>query len=227
MSPRPRKVTDEELFEATYAVMQTLGPSELTLAAIARQAGVTAAVLVQRFGSKRDLLLTLAERYSDGAAAMMAGFAERHRSPLAALRDYAECMAGMASSPAALARNFAYLQIDLTDPDFRVHLAKGARATRDWFQSVIQSAVDVGELHAGADPARMARTIEAVMGGSLLSWAFYQEGSAARWVRADVDAVLAPYLATTAAKAPKASKAPKAPKAPKKRPRRRGTAAAG
>lgn len=222
MSPRPRKVTDEELFQATYAVMQTLGPSELTLAAIAKEAGVTAAVLVQRFGSKRDLLLTLAKRYSDGAAAMMSGFAERHRSPIAALRDYAECMAGMGSSPAALARNFAYLQIDLTDPDFRVHLAKGARATRDWFQSLLQAAVDAGELAAGADPARMARTIEAVMGGSLLSWAFYQEGSAARWVRDDIDAVLEPYLVAAPSKRPAAAKKQKKPKA-----RLRGKAAAG
>lgn len=196
MSPRPRKVTDDELFMAAYTAMSKLGPGELTLAAIAKEAGVTAAVLVQRFGSKRDLMLTLAERYSSGAGAMMAAFTERHRSPLAALRDYAECMAGMASSPAALARNFAYLQIDLTDPDFRVHLAKGARATRDWFRQSIQSAVDAGELDAGVDPARLARTIESVVGGSLLSWAFYQEGSAARWVRADLDAVLAPHLAS-------------------------------
>ena len=215
MSPRPRKVSDEELFTAAYTAMQTLGPSELTLAAIAKEAGVTAAVLVQRFGSKRDLLLTLAERYSDGAAGMMTAFEERHRSPLAALRDYTECMAGMASTPAALARNFAYLQIDLTDPDFRVHLAKGARATRDWFRRLIQSAVDAGELDAGVDAARLARTIEAVVGGSLLSWAFYQEGSAAHWVLGDLDAVLAPYLQRVA------------PKTPKKKSRRRGLPSAG
>jgi|EndMetStandDraft_3_1072993.scaffolds.fasta_scaffold94853_3 AcrR family transcriptional regulator len=227
MSPRPRKVTDEALFEATYAAMTKLGPHELTLAAIAKEAGVTAAVLVQRFGSKRDLLLTLAERYSDGAAAMMAGFTDRHRSPLAALRDYAECMAGMASSPAALARNFAYLQIDLTDPDFRVHLAKGARATRDWFRQLIRSAVDAGELDGGLDPARMARTIEAVVGGSMLSWAFYQEGSAARWVRSDLDAVLEPYLSRKEPNALKASKTPRTPKAPTRKPRPRGKAAAG
>ena len=71
MSPRPRKVTDDELFAATYAAMTKLGPGELTLAAIAKEAGVTAAVLVQRFGSKRDLLLTLAERFSGGAGEMM------------------------------------------------------------------------------------------------------------------------------------------------------------
>lgn len=236
MSPRPRKVTDDELFAAVYTAMSKLGPSELTLASIAKEAGVTASVLVQRFGSKRHLLLMLAERYSDGAGAMMAAFAERHRSPLAALRDYSECMAGMASSPAALARNFAYLQIDLTDPDFRVHLAKGARATRDWFRQLIQAAVDAGELDAGVDPARLARTIEAVVGGSLLSWAFYQEGSAARWVLADLDAVLAPHLAPKTPKTrnmpktpktPKTPRAPRAPKTPARKPRRRGSRPSG
>lgn len=229
MSPRPRKVTDDDLFAATHAAMMKLGPGELTLAAIAKEAGVTASVIVQRFGSKRDLLLTLAERFSGGAGEMMTAFTERHGSPLAALRDYAECMAGMASSPAALARNFAYLQIDLTDPDFRVHLAKGSRATREGLRRLIQSAVDAGELDAGVDAARMARTIEALLGGSLLSWAFYQEGSAARWVRADLDAVLAPYLPKTpkTPKMPKMPKTPKAPKTPEKKPHRRGSRPSG
>lgn len=194
MSPRPRKVTDDQLFEATYAVMNRVGPGELTLAAIAAEAGVTAAVLVQRFGSKRNLLLTLAERYADGAGAMVAGFATRHRSPLAALREYADCMAGMASSPAAMARNLAYLQIDLADPDFRRHLVKGARATRTALRRMIEAAVTSGELVSGVSPAQLARTVEAVIGGSMLTWAYYQEGRAADWIRADVEAVLAPYL---------------------------------
>ena len=65
MSPRPRKVSDEEIFAATYRAMTRLGPGELTLAEIATEAGVTAGALSQRFGSKRQLLLDLAE----GAAA--------------------------------------------------------------------------------------------------------------------------------------------------------------
>jgi AcrR family transcriptional regulator len=205
-------VTDDELFAATHAAMSKLGPGELTLAAIAKEAGVTASVLVQRFGSKRDLLLTLAERYSGGTGEMMTALAARHRSPLAALRDYAECMAGMASSPAALARNFAYLQIDLTDPDFRVHLVKGSRATREGLRRLIQSAVDAGELVPGVNAARLARTIESLLGGSLLSWAFYQDGNAARWVRADLDAVLEPYLPPKPPKPPKQQEHRKQPK---------------
>ena len=194
MSPRPRKVSDDELFAATHAVMNRVGPGELTLAAIASEAGVTAAVLVQRFGSKRDLLLTLAERFADGSGDLLGDLIRRHRSPLAALRAYADCMAGMAASPAALARNLSYLQIDLTDPDFRRHLVKHARTTRAGLNRLLRAAVDSGELAPSVQPAQLARTIEAVIGGSMLSWGFYQEGSAAQWIRADVEAVLAPYL---------------------------------
>jgi AcrR family transcriptional regulator len=193
MSPRPRKVTDQQLFAAAHAVMSKVGPRELTLAAIAKEAGVTAAVLVQRFGSKRSLLLALFEEAANGASEFMAALAKQHASPLAALLAYADCMAGMAASPAALARNLAYLQIDLTDPDFRRHLVKQARATRAALRRLVQAAVQAGELARNVQPAQLARTIEATLSGSMLTWAFYQQGTAAQWIRADLNAVLAPY----------------------------------
>lgn len=194
MSPRPRKVTDDEVLAAAYTVMQQLGPGELTLAHIAGQAGVTAGALVQRFGSKRGLLLLLSERFSGGTGAMFAQLRSAHRSPLATLRAYADCMAGMAETPASLLRNLQYLQIDLTDPDFRKHLAKSARATREELQTLIREAVDAKELVKSTNAKQLARTIEAVIGGSMLSWAFYQEGSASKWMRDDLNAILKPYL---------------------------------
>lgn len=194
MSPRPRKVTDDQLFAATHAVMSRVGPRELTLAAIAEQAGVTAAVLVQRFGSKRALLLALSEKYTGSTGKYIAALAQHHASPLAALRAYAECMAGMAASPAALARNLAYLQIDLTDPEFRKHLVKQAQATRSGLHQLVEAALKAGELSRNVKPTQLARTIETVLSGSLLTWGFYREGSAAKWLRADLEAMLAPYL---------------------------------
>ena len=194
MSPRPRKVSDNQLFAATHSVMSRVGPRELTLAVIAKEAGVTAAVLVQRFGSKRALLLALSARYSDGAGEFIETLAKEHASPLAALRAYADCMAGMAASPAALARSLAYLQIDMTDPDFRRHLLKQARATRAGIERLIEAARGAGELDRGARPAQLARTIETVLSGSLITWGFYREGNAARWMRTDLDAVLVPWL---------------------------------
>jgi AcrR family transcriptional regulator len=192
--PRPQKVTDDQIFMAVQRAMSRLGPAELTLAEIAREAGVTAGLLVQRFGSKRDLLLALSGAFSGGTSEMFAALRQGHRSPLAALRAYSDCTAQMAASPAAFARNFAYLQIDLTDADFRKPLSRHAAAARLELQKLIKEAIDAKELSPHTNAKQLARTIEAVVGGSMLSWAYSQEGSAAKWMRQDLDAVLKPYL---------------------------------
>ena len=179
---------------AAERAMSRVGPGELTLAHIAAEAGVTAGLLVQRFGSKRDLLLKLSEQFSAGTSEMFAELRRGHRSPLATLRAYSDCMAHLAASPAVFARNFAYLQIDLTDPDFRRHLVKHARATRLELQKLIKEAIDAKELSPDTNARQLARTVEAVVSGSMLSWAFYQEGAAAKWMRHDLDAVLKPYV---------------------------------
>jgi len=194
VSPRPRKVSDEEVFAGAYRAMTRLGPGELTLAEIAAEAGLTAGALVQRFGSKRELLLRLSAGAADANASFIRDLRRKHRSALTVLRAYAECLADLAASPAALARNLAYLQIDLTDADFRKHLLAQARATRLAITEVLNDARTARELAADADPGALARAIETILSGSLLTWAIYRDGDAARWLRADLELVLAPYV---------------------------------
>ena len=173
--------------------MTRLGPGELTLAEIAAEAGLTAGALVQRFGSKRELLLQLSAGAADSNASFLRGLRGKHRSSIAVLRAYAECLADLAASPAALARNLAYLQIDLTDPDFRKHLLAQSRATRIAITELLEEAIAAGDLVAGADAELLSRAIETALSGSLITCAIYREGDAAAWLRTDLEAVLAPY----------------------------------
>jgi AcrR family transcriptional regulator len=200
VSPRPRKVSDDDIFAATHRATMRLAPSELTLAEIAAEAGVTAGAIAQRFGSKRALLLALARAAAESTGDFIGQLRAAHRSPLAAVGAYAECMAGLAQSPAALARNLAYLQIDLADPDFREQLSVQARLTRAGLRGLLEAAVAAGELKRGTDVTALARTVEAIISGSLMTWAFYHDGPADRWIRQDVNAVLAPHLKTTRAR---------------------------
>ena len=195
MSPRPRKATDDQVFDAAVRLMGRLGPSELTLAAIAEEAGVTPAALVQRFGSRRGLQLALAERIADKTPDLFAELRARHQAPLSAIRAYAACYAGMADSPAAVARNLAYLLQDLTDPDLNIRVRAQARRTRIGLRLLVRDAVRAGALKANTDVRALARTIEAVLGGSMLAWAFYHEGPAARWLARDLEEILRPHLA--------------------------------
>lgn len=194
MRERRLKVTDDEILAAAQRAMTRRGPHELTLAHIALEAGVSPGRLVQRFGSKRALLLALAERFAGSAGTVFDGLRAAHRRPLATLRAYAMCMADLAATPDALSRNLAYLQIDLTDPEFRAHLQANARATRLEIESLLHSAAMEGVLRREVDPRRLARTIEVVISGSLMTWACYREGSAAAWIRRDLDTVLQPHL---------------------------------
>ena len=195
MPDNRQKVTDDVIFEATQRAMARKGPHELTLADIALEAGVSAGRLVQRFGSKRALLLALAERFAGSAGAVFDGLRATHPNALAALRAYATCMADLASTPDTLARNLAYLQVDLTDPDFRRHLLRNARATRQQIEALVRSAIEEGTLRQDVEPRRLARTIEVVISGSLMTWACYREGPADAWMRHDLEAVLECHVA--------------------------------
>jgi AcrR family transcriptional regulator len=197
MCPRPRKASDEEVFAAAVRVMSRVGPAQLTLTEIAAEAGLTASALVQRFGSKRRLLVTLAEQAAAGTHEMFAEIRAAHPSPLAALRAWAECYGHMGDSSSALARNFSYLLNDLTDPDLRPHTVAQARATRAELRELLDAAVAAGELAPGVDTGALARGVEVTVSGSMLTWAFHEEGALAAWIREDLENVLRPYLAAS------------------------------
>jgi AcrR family transcriptional regulator len=182
------------VFAAAQRAMSRRGPHELTLADIAGEAGVTPGRLVQRFGSKRALLVALSERFAGSAGAVFAGLRAAHRGPLATLRAYTACMADLAPTPDALLRNLAYLQGDLADDVLRGHLVENARASRREIEALLAAAIAAGELRRHVEVRALARTVETVISGSLMSWATYREGKAADWIGIDLEAVLAPWL---------------------------------
>jgi AcrR family transcriptional regulator len=190
MTPRPRKATDDQIFEAALRVMSRLGPTRWTLGDVAKEAGLTAGALVQRFGSKRALQITLYEKFADGTGAMFASLRASHRSPLATIRAYAECIAQMAATPHELAHHLEYLQLDLTDPDFHRSALAQARSTRAELRKLLDEAVAAGELTPLVKTSELARAIEVAVSGSLMTWGFYQEGSAVKWIRKDLDMIL-------------------------------------
>ena len=199
MSPRRRKAEDADVFAALVRVMERVGPAELTLRAIAAEAGVTAGALVQRFGSKRALLLAHARYAAEtGDIGVDVRGAQSSSSPLDALRAVTAVHARLAASPRAAVRNLAYLQNDLADPPLRRHLLKMSRAARAWYEQLLADAVASGDLRSDTDTRMLARMIEVTLGGSFLAWTLYREGAAAERFREDLDATLRPYLARRA-----------------------------
>lgn len=190
MSPRPRATSDAQIFAATHRAVSRLGPVKLTLAKVAAEAGVSPATLVQRFGSKRGLLLAFAAN-GNTAGDEADVIRRKHSSPLQALAAYGDCFAGLAPTPEVLANNLAFLQIDLVDPDFRKLADAAAQSMRREIRKFLDDAIKSGELQP-CDTERLAMAVAGMMNGSLLQWAIDREGDVKERMRADLDTLLRP-----------------------------------
>jgi AcrR family transcriptional regulator len=210
MSPRPRTVEDAEIFAATARAVGRLGPMRLTLADVAREAGLTAAALVHRFGSRRGLLLAFVRQGPSMVDDCFVAVRAAHASPLAALVAVATDMAEHVRSPEELVNSLAFLQIDLSDPDFRKPALAHSKQVLAGYEALIHDAIDAGEL-AACNAPRLARAIQAVTGGSLINWAIHRDGRVAAFVRRDVETLLRPLRPTEPAARPSRRGARRAP----------------
>lgn len=91
-----------------------------------------------------------------------------------------------------MANHLAFLQIDLSDPEFHRHMLELSRRTEAGYRALLNEAIAAGEI-IPCDTARLARAISALAGGSLIGWAVYRRGPAEAWVRNDLETLLAPY----------------------------------
>jgi AcrR family transcriptional regulator len=220
MSPRPRTKDDAAILEAAARIISRLGPAKFTLADVASEIGLSAATLVQRFGSKRGLMLALAESARDSVDACFAAVRAAHRSPLEALLAGATEMTKYVQSPEEMSNHLAFLQTDLSDPDFYQVMLENSTRIEAGYRALLDEAVAAGELQT-CDTVRLARAVGAMSGGSLIGWAVSRRGTAEAWVRADLATLLDPYRAVPLPRASRVvSRRPgtrKQPKAPARR----------
>jgi AcrR family transcriptional regulator len=192
MSPRPRQASDEDMLKATFRTITQLGTARLTLADVAREAGVSAPAVIQRFGSKRALLLAAAADAATGSDYIFPGLRARHRSPLAALLGLADCMTLMGSTPQDVANTLTFVRHDLTDQEFHRHALAGSQRMHAGLASLVSDAVKAGELRR-CNASRLAWGLLATMNGSLLNWTVHRQGTLAAWIRRDLKTVLDGY----------------------------------
>ncbi|GAA4963609.1 AcrR family transcriptional regulator [Nonomuraea thailandensis] len=192
---RPRTTSDEAILGATARAIGRHGPQGLTLAAVAQEAGLSPATLVQRFGSKRGLLLAFAADAARTAAEPYERARREHASPLAALRAALVHLAEGVSTPEELSGSLGFLQLDLTDPDFRAHAAEHARRTRDEIAALLAAAVAAGELVEEAEAGPLARAVQTAYNGALILWALTGDGTLPDAMRDALGQALRPYLA--------------------------------
>ncbi len=164
--PRSKGVSDEAVLAAAIRVMLRTGPGGFTLAQAGREAGVSAATLLQRFGDKQTLVVRALTRD-------VAGFVRRlEDAPLApsreAVLDLFWLVTPDTDDPQAFVDQLPWLHEHFLRPELN-HLS------RQMFVALRAAvAARLPPLPIKADTA--ARLLEAQWQGAMNQWGFFQEG---------------------------------------------------
>ncbi|MCX5609981.1 TetR/AcrR family transcriptional regulator [Streptomyces sp. NBC_00047] len=191
---RPRGIEDAVILRAAAEVMGQVGPGGLTLAAVAREVGLVPGTLVQRFGSKRGLLLALADRSARDASEMAGRARQSHGSALEALVALVVESAGEMGTPESFANHLAFLCMDLADPQLYERALAVHHAQKRAVEELLADAAAAGELSAGTDVAALAGTVRAITAGAGLTWALERQGTLEQRLRQELDTVLSPHV---------------------------------
>lgn len=191
--PRPRTVSDEDVLDGVLALAHRVGPAKLTVAAAAREVGLSPATLIQRYGTKHELLLAADRR---GVERWVTPVEEaEHPSPLDRVVEGLVGAVDPDMTPEAMANSVAMLQLDLVEPDFHAATLRGARRLRAALERHLRAASGAGELREGTDIAALAKLVETAYHGAMIGWALHREGTLPAWMRQQIEAVLAPLRA--------------------------------
>jgi AcrR family transcriptional regulator len=190
---RPVETSDDELLDAADQVLTSEGPAAFTLAKAAEAAGVSAATLVKRFGSKDRLFLRLSQRWVASLDVDLDGAAAPYLSPLARLRAVALHNYHDLDHPDTASMQLAALAVDLQRDDMRRLLHVGWRKVRRHLARHAADAVAASELSGSPPPQQLARIVMEAMEGGCLAWSVHPEGSLVGRLGDDLDALLAQW----------------------------------
>lgn len=191
---RPRLVSDDAILDATRQVLAELGPVKLTLAAVGERVGLAPPTLMQRFGSKRGLLLASAARSPLMVLRAVEEAEARNTSPLATLRDFALTAVAHIKHREELGNGLGFVQLDVADPEFRAHALAHSAAIVDSCARLYLAAREAGELRPDTDVPALARHTLVCFNGALQVWAVNGWGSLTDFLTEQLDLMIAPYL---------------------------------
>lgn len=186
---RSKSVSDEEILIATINLLAEMG-SSVTLAHVGDRVGLSAATVVQRFGTKRKLMLEVLRLQR--RQAVESPFDHGGTAVDRLVRGMASILDWM-TTPQHVANLTAVLHTDIADPEFRGIVLDGFRIRRQIIAGLIDEAIDSGEMKR-CDSSMVARLLQVTVLGAQQIWAIEPEGEMTEWVEACLRNCIAPWL---------------------------------
>ena len=170
---RTKTISDEAVLTAAATVMFAKGPSDFTLADVAKAAGIAPATLVQRFGDKHGLVVAAIAQDNRAFERFLAEL-PRETGGEAVIGVFARMFQGVEADADQFADQLLWLRQDMRDPDLN-------RLARERFVKLRAAIAErMPPLPVPAEDA--AVLVEAQWQGVLNQWGIFRQGRLADFV---------------------------------------------
>ncbi|PIQ28561.1 hypothetical protein COW36_12690 [bacterium (Candidatus Blackallbacteria) CG17_big_fil_post_rev_8_21_14_2_50_48_46] len=186
---RPQRISNSDILQAARSVLAEFGPQQLTLEAVGQKVGLVPGTLMQRFGSKRGLLLTLLRARQEEIPQVFSQARSQQRNPLNALYLACQNLYQEFQTPQILNHHLSFLQTDLHDPEFREAVVLQAQTLIQELENSLKAAAIAELLSTGPSKPRAQQLYQSLQ-GCLLHWALLEPEPLPRAIKRSLQTML-------------------------------------
>lgn len=184
--PRKRTISDEALLDTALGIVHQSGPAALSFATLAAQVGLAGSTIVQRFGTKANLLRAALLLAWDRLDADTTTATAKASADAGGVVDMLVALSGQYEAH-DFADQLLVLREDLRDPVLR---ARGEA----WIAALVD-AIEQRLSDAPGGPDGLGELVVAQWQGALTVWSFTRRGPVDAFVRRSLDTLLDRLLA--------------------------------
>lgn len=177
--PRPKLVSDADLLDVVVRFIGERGPGGFTLADLGKQVGLSPATLIQRFGSKHQLIESAIGRVNERLAQAVSRVPSGSEDTEAALVEWFVDLAHPFRTRPLIASHLVFLRRDLLDATLRAKASRHSRLVR---RRVCQY-LEAMRSDLAQDARPIATALEAHWHGLVIQWAIAGQGPLDAWLR--------------------------------------------
>lgn len=190
---RQKKITDQEVLEATLKVICEKGHSNFSLVDVSNEVGLSPATIIQRFKSKNELVLEAFKSFNKDFENHVTGNDYSDRSSADALIDFIVEMSER-FEVGQIGNQIELLMLDVVDPQMNKIARDHFFLFRKKVKQIISEGLKTGEFRKENSAEDLVLLLEAFWIGVVIQWAIFKNGTLKSWVRSKTRIIVKQWI---------------------------------
>lgn len=181
--PRKKTIDDETLLKMVLEVITKVGPTTFSLKDLRKKTGLSPATLLQRFGSKKNILHKAIELSNSHLGDRFTNRVAISKSPTEEIINIYLDLSMQFSRPIDVANGLDILKLDITEKKLNKLTRKYFEIRRKKIEYLIILAQEKNEITSKINAAELVLTLESLWQGSIMLWALIGKGQIHEWLK--------------------------------------------